>query len=605
MIGVDGEGIGDRYVLLADSTGRVIRRRSGLSTIECLDFLLSAPRGILVGFGWDYDVNMILRDLEDPRTGKPGPEARELWRAGRTEWQGYRIRYVPRKLFGVKFGRRSATVYDIMSFFACSFVRALERFGIEVPEIIREGKQARERFSSWQLDDIERYNAEECRALAALAEELRRRLEAGGLVPTRWHGPGAVATTWLRRVGARAWVAPEPEPVEDAARRAYFGGRIDAVGYGMHPAAHRSDLRSAYPWALTLAPDLAHGRWRRARRSDDPAHVFGIFRVRWDDGRAFPRWWGLLPWRDDDGTILWPPAGEGWYHGVEIEAARVRRAVTGGVLHIEEGWVWEPRDPGSPWAGPVRTLYRERERRKRAGDPSELAYKLVLNSLYGKAAQRRGVSPIASWALAGYITAAVRARISEAIASVENRGGTVYAVMTDGILADLRIRSGRGLGSWSYEGRAPLVLVEPGVYIWGDRLYSRGYEGDASPDLPALVRSWISGREDREMAASVRRFIGLGLAVEVNGVYRWRSWLDIDRAIASVPLLGTSKRAPAWDGSERRGDMVMLRPYAIEDPRTTRLYPSGITLSAPYEPRMLDPDARIRALQDEVVPEDR
>jgi hypothetical protein len=505
-------------------------------------------------------------------------------------------------MFGVRWGRSGVTVYDVMGFFGCSFVRALERFGIEVPEIIREGKEARERFGSWSLDDIEAYNAEECRLLAALAEELRRRL--GDLVPTRWHGPGAVATTWLRRIGAKAWVAPEPTPeIEDAARRAYFGGRIDSIGYGIVPRAHRYDLASAYPWALTLAPDLARGRWTHRRSREIPA--FGLVHVRWEIPTA--PWWGPLPWRDADGTILWPSEGEGWYHGFEVAAAARRIKRLGGKLDVIESYVYRPRDAGSPWAEPVRTAYAERERRKRRGDASELAYKLALNSAYGKAAQRRGRSPIASWTLAGMITAAVRARIVYAIESIESGGGEVYSVMTDGILTSRRLpRSmlSSGLGSWTYEGEASLVLVEPGLYEWGDRRYSRGYEGDAAPDLESLVSAWLRGNPS-EREAAVNRFVGLGLAVEIDGVYRWRSWYRADRTIHPVPLVGTSKRAPEWSGSYRTGDLVRLAPYETRDPRFGRPDPSGQVMSAPYEARVLDPAARRRMLEDETVPEDR
>lgn len=598
FIAVDGEGIGDRLVLLADSTGRTLRRRSGLTTTECLEWLVSGPRGIYVGFGFDWDVNMILRDLED-RKGDPGPEARELWRTGRCMWRGWTIRYVPRKLFSVRRGKVRVTIFDLMGFFSSSFVTACRSFGVEVDPIIEEGKRARSGFSRWTMDRIEAYNAAEVRALALLAERLRERLRAGGLEPTRWHGPGAVATTWIRRVGAAAWVGRDPRRVEDAARRAYFGGRIDAAGYGVYPDAHRYDLRSAYPAVLASLPDLSSGVWRRVEGWEERDGV-SLWRVRWRVSLG-PGDHGPFPWRDTDGTVLWPARGDGWYHGAEVAAA-LRRFPAG--IEILGGWVYE--DDGSrPWRDPIEGLYAERERRKLAGDPSELAFKLVLNSLYGKAAQRRGRSPISSWILAGAITAGCRARISDAIARVERAGGRVLAVMTDGILATATgPEVGDGLGGWSFEGVYPLVLAEPGLYRWGDRLYRRGYEVDADLDLGPLVESWVRG-EPRPFPVAVRRFVGLGAACEIDGVYRWRRWIAADRSISPVPLTGTTKRAPEWRGAERWEGMVLLRPYDRGEARYARPTPSRILVSAPYEPRILDPEARRRWLEDQAVPEER
>lgn len=597
MVAVDGEGIGSRYVLLADSTGRRIHRRSGLRTEECLDFLLSLPEGHAVGFGFDYDANMILADLAGP-DGKPGPEAVQLWRTGRTWWRGYKIRYIPRKLFSVRRDGRGRTVFDIMGFFGSSFLTACDRFGIKLPEEVTAGKAARSSFSKWRMEDIIYYNRIEVEALAELAEELRRRLRAGGLEPTRWHGPGAVATTWIRKVRADRWVAEAPREALDAARRAYFGGRIDAVGYGIHEASVRYDLRSAYPWALTQIPDLTDVRWRRIRDPHDLPSL-GLLRVRWDVPSP---WWGPLPWRDDDGTILWPPSGEGWYWSPEVYEAMERFP---GKIRVLGGWALESEGE-FPWAPLVRELYEERSRRKEAGDPSELAYKLVLNSLYGKAAQRRGRSPISSWTLAGIITALVRSRIAAAIRRVgEDR---VLAVMTDGILIEPGmppLRTGEGLGDWTCEGTSRLAIAEPGLYVWGGTLYRRGYERDGAPDVESLVRSWISGRQDRELEAPVTRFIGLGAAVEVNGVYRWRTWLRITRRVGAVPLIGTSKRAPEWSGSDRRGDIVRLRPYRRGEPRVSRPVPSRIRISAPYEPHVLDEEVRRRILEDETVEEER
>ena len=62
-IGLDGEGLDNppRYIMLLASNGQGIIDPNGLTTDQCLEFLVSLPKTALKwGYGFSYDVNMIL-----------------------------------------------------------------------------------------------------------------------------------------------------------------------------------------------------------------------------------------------------------------------------------------------------------------------------------------------------------------------------------------------------------------------------------------------------------------------------------------------------------------------------------------------------------------
>ncbi len=74
-VGIDGEGQGrdvHRYILLAASTESGdrawwVHNQNGLTTVECLDFLLELPKNNLKAFAYSfgYDLTKILQDIPD------------------------------------------------------------------------------------------------------------------------------------------------------------------------------------------------------------------------------------------------------------------------------------------------------------------------------------------------------------------------------------------------------------------------------------------------------------------------------------------------------------------------------------------------------------
>jgi hypothetical protein len=133
-----------------------------------------------------------------------------------------------------------------------------------------------------------------------------------------------------------------------------------------------------------------------------------------------------------------------------------------GCIAVDQGYAMEDT-PESPLAPVVRAMYAKRQTMKAAGDPRELGLKLAMNALYGKFCQAKGRSRYFNLALAGWITAQVRARLLSAAAQAPLN---VVAFNTDSILTDvpLGLKEGDGLGEWEHkEARAGLFL-QPGLY---------------------------------------------------------------------------------------------------------------------------------------------
>jgi hypothetical protein len=176
------------------------------------------------------------------------------------------------------------------------------------------------------------------------------------------------------------------------------------------------------------------------------------------------------------------------------------------------------------------------EARRHSTDAGEkYAYKLVLNSMYGKLAQQiGGGGRWTSFTLASLITARSRAMLLEAVAQNPD---AILMLATDGLLstAKLDLPVGPQIGEWDYVEYGGVLVAQAGVYWLYDtngvmeRGRSRGF-GFTALDPEAIYQCWQNGEPYR---TKQRMFIGYRQALASKQV--WRSWPDIDKMLLIRP----------------------------------------------------------------------
>lgn len=588
----DGEG-GEvdtvpRYVLLANSEGESIYNETGLTTIQCLQFLLSAEtkRNIHVIFSGGYDVNMILRDL-------PVKKLKRLWEGETVPFLKYKLTYVPKKFFRVSLGAKTLTLWDVFGFFQKSFVVAVEDWlGKEIPELklVRQGKKLRKDLLQQKKEYIIKYNATECKLLVQLMERLQAALIGANINISRWDGPGAIASALLRK---RSRIARPPAWVEELSYAAYFGGRTETFAVGTHlGSTHRYDIRSAYPWAMSRLDQPDHSGWREVD-SFEP-DLIGMYLVRWrprGNTRIYP-----FPFRDKNGRLSYPRSGETWVWHYEVQAA----LDCGFKFEILSGVVTD-KISDKPYAW-VEELYQERARLRALGDNANLALKLGLNSLYGKTAQSVGHNVTAenkpkyhNPIVAGMITSAVRARMFYAI--MQKPDDILYCA-TDGLVskAPLDLPIGVDLGLWEYglwEGASVIMSGIYGRLKDGDWTWNyRGLEMDLI-SYEILKKFWKKNKGYLETFS--RRFVGMGLALHLNDMKLWCRFIDFPKKLV-INGQGEYKRIFPTDiqpASGRFWEKLHVN-YPIANP---------CKRSYPYEPEWGIRQDKIQAFLDRENPE--
>lgn len=575
---------------------------AGLSTVACLEFLLTLPRvALVIGFAFQYDLTKLLADLPDRLLWRLlHEESRAVEIDGRTiyspvSWRGFSLNYanrrltVSRKLPGQ--GVRRATVWDFFKFFQCSFVKALTDWDVGAAEIaaIAKMKGQRARFARMAPHKIRRYCLDECRLLSQLGRRLIDAHTDAGIPLKRYDGPGSTASVLLGRMSIAEKRGELPREMRHPVACAFFGGRFEdsASGRVVGPV-YGYDLASAYPYAATFLPCLEHARWRWEERpyihealsACDPDEYTAL--VGWaTTATGTRRDWGGLPVRSENGSIVFPLAGVGgWAWLSEWQAARQLNPY----VHAVGAFVAERRCDCRPFAE-LPTYYRERVRWGKDGPGRAL--KLGTNSVYGKLAQSMGAHPpFQSWVWAGLITAQIRAEMLRAISGLSP--WAVISIATDGFLSREPWENPRApketgtsdlkkpLGVWEEKVYDDGVfLVRPGIYL-GDELRARGIGRSALSKHAARIQLAHEAGRKGYTVRGMRRFVGArtGLTRTARGEVRrsadYGEWVPYPIRLSFSP-------APKRRMRDADGRLVAWTYTDWE--------------SEPYDPARLSPDA--------------
>lgn len=457
--GLDTETIDGRAVLVcwADERGGCaywVEKR--------FDFF-AVPPGHYVAWNLNYDARAILAYL-------PRPVLERLAFYGEATHNGIKFIYYPDKYFGWGKKRSWRHVFDAYQFYGCSLDSAAEKVLGErkMPGIDREHM---EREIKDRPAEVEAYCIQDARLTWRLWDYLRGQFAALGISTRQPYSAGALSAPYILGKPRR-----DSAVVNEIARRAYYGGRVECWRLGHFETAENYDLNSAYPWALSYMPDTAG---LVVVRGDEIGAVYRAYHLTAYIPDDLPA--GPLPVRGLGDAIVYPTGVvTGWYTMPEkalLDELRIKHK-------IHEVYSWIPEStPEYPFAR-LRELWHIKETRAEL----KLAAKLAMNGLSGKLAQQRrkvkpaqpgrGIygGPVIGWfrcqladgpyarvIIIATATARVRVRLYQLALRYHDR---VVALATDSIsfAGQIPVECGKNMGDWSRKWRGELWQVGCGQY---------------------------------------------------------------------------------------------------------------------------------------------
>ena len=482
FVGLDTETQDGRAVLVATPNAYKLFPRSFAEIV----YLLATERAPLVCYNMDYDARAILTFL-------PQYHLCELAHFGSTKYRDmvsgreFSISYLSHKLLKITTpGLHKVEIYDCWQYYHTSLDVAGKTFSVDLQKIKVPKTWLVKMRSVLEDGRYQQRAIEYCQRDALVCERLfnalAKQFSALGIGFDKPLSTGSVVFAHYRK----RLTSPLIEEQNNRYQEIYFGGRMETFQRGYFATPTIYDLNSAYPAAIAKLPDPRTLFLRRGRTFNENC-TFGLYDISANITERFIAPMALRSKGDGGDESLIYPTGtmrarvDKWTMQALMEIDAVER------LHYAEEWFAESDDL---WFPEIAELYEERKARPDIA----LAIKLVLNSLYGKLAERRHLkrvldrrpsadslffagkfyrplracTPHTNFLAAAHVTGYVRKQLYDAIRSIDPEK-VIYA-NTDSIITTEAIAGldeGTGLGQWKVEARPDgLIVIGTGVYAY-------------------------------------------------------------------------------------------------------------------------------------------
>jgi hypothetical protein len=485
VIGIDTETADGNIFLLADSDGNFIDYPS-ITFDSVAEFLFRHEGCWLFCYNLSYDAECILKMLP-PSVLNTYRSKRHL----RFQYGKYMIRYVPKKQLSIKKGKHTVTLYDIAQYCDNKPLNVAYDEHIKKPldEAYLETKESRKNFSLRHYlrhkKEIRQYCITDCILTRELAENwLDTFYNAFGFYPANWISSWYLAEKVLIYNKIQVpFFNDLPYEIQNLAWKSFYGGRFELIQRGYIGECYLYDINSAYPYALTHLPDIMDGKWIQSRKIN-PNAALGFFYIRAQIDytvRIAP-----FPFRTKNDRIIYP-SGE-FKTFVTLEELKAVGNDPKVRYTIIDSYQFLPnKDCQYPFKRFVTEQYGKRLHLKQEKNPLERAVKIILNSMYGKTAQRvnNQMGNLFNPIIASYITGFARAQLYR---FVKDHGLDAYTVAfaTDSIACRKRIDGldSKKLGEMKLDKHASDVyFLSNGFYRFNDIWKNRGIGYDSEKKI--------------------------------------------------------------------------------------------------------------------------
>ena len=488
FVGVDTETENGDIFLIADSDGNYL---DGIITFERVaEFLFQHEGEWIFFYNLSYDAECILKLLPEEIL-KQYKWKKEL----RFQYKNYKIHYIDRKKLTLSKGKHSVSGYDIAQYYDNKPLDvASESIGITLDQKYLELKKKREIFSKFYYSrhkgEIRAYCLEDCRHTKELSEHWIATFEAVfSFYPKNWISAGYLAEKVLINNNIPIPLFNELEyPIQEIARSSFYGGRFELIKRGYIGECYLYDLNSAYPYALTTLPDITQGRWFESKKIHPKAKI-GFFFIQAnisDKVKISP-----FPFVKKNRTICYPSGKFRTY--VTLDELLMVKGDKNIQYTILDSWQFIPKDnPTYPFKNFIKKQYYKRLELKELDNPLEKAIKIVLNSIYGKMAQRTNnmIGNLFNPVIASYITGFTRRQLYE-FTKKNKLDNFVVAYATDSVACQKKIKNldSKKLGKMKLDKQATdVIFLSNGFYkfngIWKNR--GIGYDHERKIEIEHL-----------------------------------------------------------------------------------------------------------------------
>lgn len=476
ILGADTETDQGNIFLIALSNGAKLEYPE-IAFENVASFLLRHEGYLLFFWNLQYDAECILKLLPESIL-KQYLQSKELT----FDYKGFTVRYIPKKRLTISKGKHTISCYDIAQFYDNKdLVTAYkESIGKPLTPQYLAMKENRKYFGircfQRHKKQVRQYVIQDCVLTAELALNwITTFHKQFGFTVGKWISSGYLAEKVLIYNEIHIpFFHDIPYEVQELAWQSFYGGRFELLVKGFVGECWLYDINSAYPFALSQIPDVTCGKWVGGNRID-PNAALGFYHIlaRVDDSvRVAP-----FPFRTRRNMIAFLTGQVETY--VTLEELKAVEGDNRISYKILDSWQFIPdKNCLYPFKHFIEHQYTKRLDLKEKGDQLERAIKVVLNSMYGKMAQRvnNRIGNLFSPVIASFITGYTRAQLYRFVRE-HNLEEYVVAFATDSIAVrkDIPDLNSKRLGEMKLDRHSrDVIFLSNGFYRFDGKWKQRG-----------------------------------------------------------------------------------------------------------------------------------
>jgi len=360
-----------------------------------LELMLSKKFGS-IGFAYnlDYDVIALLKWYGDLTI-------MALYLNKECDVEGLKIGYIPKKFLYIQRGKQITYIFELMQYFNMSLDKAGDKYvGRRKAELLNEPirnylfqyfQKSKKKVLKKDITEkdvkqniylvytkfpkrIIDYCEQDARLTCQLAQKLESMILAFGMSIQKYYSCGYIAKSYLKAKNIR-FQPLRDEEIINIIKPSYFGGRIEFTQRGYFNDAYQYDINSAYPFACMQLENIIDMRMKQS--IDKNAKYFFV------DCDIMIRNRMLSPLAYRANNLIIYPSG------------KIRQRVDNFTFDtlMKEGSIVKIHncfnvytDGNKPFEQMIKRLYK---RRLNCSEDEKYIIKIILNSLYGKFAEKR------------------------------------------------------------------------------------------------------------------------------------------------------------------------------------------------------------------------
>jgi len=391
-------------------------------------------------------------------------------------YKDWSIKYIPHKLFTIRYKKNVCSYYDLWQFFEQGLDYAAKAY-------LGEGKTVtpfnvstmKEDISVWKeyKADIINYCIKDAILCYQLAKVLQTYLVFKvGLHPQSYISKATLTKEFFRKECEIPNIARIPKNVLRYGFYAYKGGRFELFNKGATENARLYDIKSAYPSVIRSLIDVTNGEWKYVKElSKDAYYGFYHCKVHIPYRNLAP-----LPYFRKSGLLIYP---FGKWKTV-LTRNEILKCLEPDQYEVINGYEFFPKDIVYPFREAIDRLYAIKSSVSNDNYLYDLCKK-IMNAFYGctyeKVPRDEGlvVGKLFNPVYAPVITADTRVQLYEDTRDIKEG---VHSFATDSVLLEdgYNIDTSSAIGRWELKDTGFCVNIQTGIYSMNGEYKTRGFK---------------------------------------------------------------------------------------------------------------------------------